>query len=199
MIEENRNLEKKSENKFLWLINSVISLSLIGTGIAVGGVGLVLTGVGTILVAKVILSEQRKDYLEDIFSYQTIGSYPVTHNLPSNNPSATTININGPLQGAAVVNGDLHYHPSESKKSLVDAAQEIQELLENLSQTYSQESEFPKEILAAEAIAQVEHNPPLKQRILDAVKSANLESLENLVDHPAASIFIAAVKGWAND
>ena len=81
-----------------------------------------------------------------------------------------------------------------NSQDLTQAAKDIQSLLSQLSQEYSSDSSA---LIGAKAIKQVEENPELKTRIIKAIKAGGAEALERLVDHPAVSIVVSAVKaGW---
>ena len=85
---------------------------------------------------------------------------------------------------------------SEQKQTLAEAAAEIQQLLEQLSQNYQTNTTTEKMALATEAIKRIESNPTLMQRILSALKSGGISALEQLLNHPAASFLINAFQDW---
>ncbi|BAZ47731.1 Miro domain protein [Nostoc sp. NIES-4103] len=76
-------------------------------------------------------------------------------------------------------------------QNLAQAAKDIKELLNQLSQEYSNTA-----IVGAKAIEEIDRNPTLKARIINALKEAGSEALDKAVDHPAVSIVIAAAKGF---
>ena len=88
------------------------------------------------------------------------------------------------------VAGDKNISHVTSSQNLTQAAKDIKELLEQLSQDYSSEA-----LVGAKAIEEVERNPTMKSRIINALKEGGTTAIEKLVEHPAASIVIAAVKG----
>jgi hypothetical protein len=63
--------------------------------------------------------------------------------------------------------------------------------LEKLFQEYSSNT-----IVGAKAIEEMEGNPTLKNRIVNALKEAGAAGLEKLIDRPAVSIVIAGAKGF---
>ncbi|MEO0535902.1 MAG: pentapeptide repeat-containing protein [Cyanobacteria bacterium P01_A01_bin.123] len=91
---------------------------------------------------------------------------------------------------AGNVEGDMNVYTPEQQKTLAEAAQEIQALLEQLSETY------PLTEVPAKAEAQIKSNPQLRGRIVGAIKSAGKKAVEKLVEHPAGAIVVAAVDGW---
>ncbi|MEH2105657.1 COR domain-containing protein [Nostoc sp.] len=78
-----------------------------------------------------------------------------------------------------------------NSQNLAQAAKDIKELLDQLSQEYSNTA-----IVGVKAVEEIEQKPKLKARILNALKEAGSEALEKAVDHPAVSIVIAATKGF---
>jgi internalin A len=88
------------------------------------------------------------------------------------------------------VGGDKNISNVYNSQNLAQAAKDIKELLDQLSQEYSSTA-----MVGAKAIEEVERNPTLKSRIINALKEGGTTALEKLVDHPAVSIVVAAVKG----
>ncbi|WP_191762143.1 hypothetical protein [Komarekiella delphini-convector] len=85
---------------------------------------------------------------------------------------------------------------SEQKQNLTEAAAEIQQLLEQLSQSYPTNTMSGKMALAKEAIQRIENNPPLMQKIISALSAEGTTALEQLLSHPAASFMVAAFDHW---
>jgi len=85
---------------------------------------------------------------------------------------------------------------SEQKPNLAEAAAEIQQLLEQLCQTNPTSSNKEKMIVVAEAVDQIESNPTLKTRIMNALKAGRVEVFKEAIDHPLVNIFLATVEGW---
>ncbi|MEA5627555.1 COR domain-containing protein [Nostoc sp. UHCC 0251] len=78
-----------------------------------------------------------------------------------------------------------------NSQNLAQAAKDIKELLNQLSQEYSSTA-----MVGVKAVEEIEQKPKLKARIINALKEAGSEALEKAVDHPAVSIVIAATKGF---
>ncbi|NJR61449.1 MAG: DUF2283 domain-containing protein [Cyanobacteria bacterium CRU_2_1] len=76
-------------------------------------------------------------------------------------------------------------------QSLIQAAKNIQALLEQLSADYPTDS--PR-VLGAKAIDQVEKDPQLKSRLLRGLKAGSFAALEKMIDHPVAKFFIEGAK-----
>ena len=77
--------------------------------------------------------------------------------------------------------------------TLAHAAKEIQDLLEQLSETYPTTTTKEQRTVAAEAIARIESNPTLRQRVINAAKGGALEALKQT---PVGKIVAAAIDGW---
>ncbi|MDZ7968922.1 MAG: COR domain-containing protein [Nostoc sp. DedSLP03] len=79
-----------------------------------------------------------------------------------------------------------------NSQNLAQAAKDIKELLDQLSQDYPNNTAM----VGAKAIEAIDSNPTLKKRVVNALKEAGSTALEKLVDHPAVSIVIAGAKGF---
>ncbi|MDJ0600259.1 MAG: pentapeptide repeat-containing protein, partial [Crocosphaera sp.] len=117
-----------------------------------------------------------------------------TRNYTEGNSSRTT-NIND--QGINV-EGDYYINP-ETRQNLAEAAGEIQELLDKLSETYPTNTTTGKIKIAGKALEKIENNPQLKQKLLSAIKAGSLAAMDSMLDHPAASFFIAAMEDLQNN
>ncbi|NER23151.1 MAG: hypothetical protein F6J96_21110 [Symploca sp. SIO1C2] len=82
------------------------------------------------------------------------------------------------------------------KQNLVEAAEEIQQLLEQLSKTYPAETTKQKMKLAGEAIDLIENNPTLTHKILSAIKAGGIQALEQTLNHPVASFIMGAIEDF---
>jgi hypothetical protein len=51
-------------------------------------------------------------------------------------------------------------------------------------------------VVAAKAIEEIENNPTLKQRAVNAIKEGGIAAFESAIAHPIASFMIDAIKGW---
>lgn len=93
--------------------------------------------------------------------------------------------------------GIQHNYAPEQKQNLVEAAKEIQELLDQLSQTYPPTTYAQKRAVVNQAIEQeIKHNPTFKARLRAALKAGGIEALKAIFNHPAVSIPIETIKGW---
>jgi hypothetical protein len=83
-----------------------------------------------------------------------------------------------------------------SQANCAETAAEIQQLLQLLGQTYLTNTPLEKLEVVAEAIKHIESNPPLKVRVVKALKVDGTEALRYLIAHPLVNILLAAVEGW---
>ena len=85
---------------------------------------------------------------------------------------------------------------SEENQTLVQAAAEIQTLLEKLGEMFPTKTTSDIMVVAAKAVEQIEHNPTFKQRTMNAAKEGGLAAFERAIDNPAGAFVINAVRGW---
>ena len=93
--------------------------------------------------------------------------------------------------------GIQHNYAPEQKQNLAEAAKEIQELLDQLSQTYPTTTESQKQAVANQAIARIKRdNPTTWQRLRSATEAALIEAFKEVLDNPFVNITVAAVEGY---
>jgi|GEM_PF-299795 uncharacterized protein YjbI with pentapeptide repeats len=102
------------------------------------------------------------------------------------------------LEGNARQQAKQYNYTTEQKQNLAEAAADIQQLLEQLSQTYPTTTQAEKIAVAAKAAEEIEQNPVLRLRVISALKAGGVEALKELVDHPLMNILLAALEGWQN-
>ncbi len=81
-----------------------------------------------------------------------------------------------------------------SRSKWSEVTEEIQKLLQDLTASYPTNTPLEKVIVVAAAIKQMEGNYPLKATIMNGVKEAGTEILNELVEHPLSKIFLAAIE-----
>jgi small GTP-binding protein len=82
------------------------------------------------------------------------------------------------------------------QKSLAEVAKEIQDLLDQLSQTYPTTKTAEKIEVVGKAIDIIEENPSFKSKIIKVLKAVGTESFKEAIDHPLANILMAGVEAW---
>jgi hypothetical protein len=86
----------------------------------------------------------------------------------------------------------VHYH----SQNLVQVAQDIQNLIAQLSQDYDSNTPLGQIQMSTKIIESIEANPTLKQRTFNAIKEGGATALEEAINHPVAKITIATLKGF---
>ena len=99
----------------------------------------------------------------------------------------------GEIKDGAKVGGVIN---EAEKQNLADAAQEIQQLLEQLSETYPTTTSREKNIVVGEAVDRIEGNPPLKAKVINALKAGGTEAFKEAIEHPLVNILVATIEGW---
>ncbi|GGA08029.1 hypothetical protein [Okeania sp. KiyG1] len=116
------------------------------------------------------------------------------------NPQNVTSNGNGniiaPIAGDHNTNNITQNNEfNESKeKSLKEAAQEIQELLEQLGKDYPTETLTQKRKVADEIIKKIDDNPTLKDKIISVIQAMGIEALMQLVEHPVVNVLKVGIE-----
>ena len=99
----------------------------------------------------------------------------------------------GEIQEGAKVAGVIN---EAEQKNLADAAKDIQQLLEQLSETYPTTTSREKNIVVGEAVDQIENNPTLKAKVINSLKAGGTEAFKEAIDHPLVNILVASIEGW---
>ncbi len=107
----------------------------------------------------------------------------------SQNIHGNATNIAANVEGNFIVN-----HPEA--KTLSEIAAEIQQLLEQLSQTYPTTTTIEKMSVATTAIQHIEKNSNLRQRVINALKTGGIQALEQMLNHPVSIFMITALDDW---
>jgi uncharacterized protein YuzE len=84
-----------------------------------------------------------------------------------------------------------HQATINGSQNLMQVANDIKALLDQLSQRYSNTA-----IVGAKAIEEIDRTPGLKQRLIAALQESGAVALEQGIDHPAVGIVIAGAKGF---
>jgi hypothetical protein len=84
----------------------------------------------------------------------------------------------------------------EQKQNLAEAAKEIQQLLKQLDQSYPTDTVAGQMQVAQEVMKEIEHNMPLGDRLLSALRAGGTEALKQTLNHPAATFVLALIDDW---
>jgi internalin A len=119
-----------------------------------------------------------------------------------NNPQFTT-NLQGSKIGnfANQVNDTaqqkaIQHNYAPEQQSLAEAAQEIQDLIEQLAKTYPTDTRAAKNGFADEIVKQIDTNPAITNRLLSATKAGGVAAIAQFLNHPAVSFIVAAIEDW---
>ncbi len=142
-----------------------------------------------------------------IMNTQQSKTQNVNQNIKENNGEANATGGNthkqtgkfaiGKMSGGSIENSKVaaEIHEGEAK-DLAKAAAEIQQLLEQLSQTYPTSTTKEKMTVVGEAVDIIENNPTLKTRIVNSLKAGGIEAFKEIIDHPLVNILMSAMEGW---
>lgn len=118
-------------------------------------------------------------------------------NMSSSQPNS---NFNAPVGqviiGTQTVAGDNICIQNNYSPNLSEAAKEIKELLDQLSEEYNPNTEKGQNLIKDEAVKVIKENPKLQERILKALKEGSVTALEEAINHPVAKILISTTKGF---
>jgi hypothetical protein len=99
--------------------------------------------------------------------------------------------------GTQTVAGDNIGIQNNYSPNLAQAAKEIKELLDQLSEEYNPNTEKGQNLIKDEAVKVIKENPKLQDRIFKALKEGSVTALEEAINHPVAKVVIATVKSFA--
>jgi len=100
------------------------------------------------------------------------------------------------LINAEKIAGTINEAP---QKDIAEAAAEIQQLLEQLSQTNPTTTTAEKLALVTEVTEKIEENSILKSKVVKALKAGGNEAFKEAIDHPLVNILLATIEGWKED
>ncbi|NEP20522.1 pentapeptide repeat-containing protein [Moorena sp. SIO3I6] len=117
----------------------------------------------------------------------------------ANNPNNNSNLVNNSTIGGGIAGRDnkgdvIHHHAPD--KNLAEAAAEIQQLLNQLSQTNSTSNEIEKLTVVARAAEEIKNKPILKAKVVNALKAGGVEAFKEAIDHPLVNILMATIEGW---
>jgi L-fucose mutarotase/ribose pyranase (RbsD/FucU family) len=86
------------------------------------------------------------------------------------------------------ISNSVNKMTTEEKKTLAEAAAEIQQLLDQLSQTYPTKTYVEKHAVATKAMKEIEQKPDVKGKVLKALKAGGVAALMELTNNPVVKI-----------
>ncbi|MBX9252527.1 hypothetical protein H1Q63_00735, partial [Desmonostoc muscorum CCALA 125] len=99
-------------------------------------------------------------------------------------------------QSGSNVTFNQNTSPPEQRHNLAEAAAEIQQLLNQLSQAYPTTTTSEKMRTVAMAVDKIERNPNFKAKVIGALKAGGTEAFKELIDNPLINILLASIEGW---
>jgi predicted transcriptional regulator len=99
----------------------------------------------------------------------------------------SAISTGGYVGGSISVNS-VNNITAEEKQTLADAAAEIQQLLEQLSQKYPTTTAAEKATVAAKTMEEIEKKPDTKGKIVKALKAGGAAALMEVTNNPVVRI-----------
>ena len=116
----------------------------------------------------------------------------MTENYTNNLQGATVANMANTVKDNARQQANQHIHLSEQKRTLAEAAKEIQQLIQQLEQTNPTATE-------AETIAYIndETKPSFKRRAISALQASGETAIDEFIlESKYLKVAKAAIKGW---
>ncbi|MEG5140014.1 MULTISPECIES: hypothetical protein [unclassified Microcoleus] len=86
------------------------------------------------------------------------------------------------------IGGTINNYSPEQRQTIAEAAKEIQQLLDQLSQTYPTTTVAEKSAVAAKAIEEIEKKPNVKEKVIKALKAGGVAALMELTNNPVVKI-----------
>ncbi|NES46258.1 MAG: hypothetical protein F6K20_34780, partial [Moorea sp. SIO2C4] len=101
----------------------------------------------------------------------------------------------GTANDSQIVSTQNNYATAQ-KQNLAEAAAEIQQLLNQLSQTKATTTEIEKLAIVAKVTQEIKSNPTLKAKVINALEAEGTEALKEAIDHPLVNILMPMIEGW---
>ncbi|QFS52804.1 NACHT domain-containing protein [Nostoc sphaeroides] len=114
----------------------------------------------------------------------------------SNNPNLNFSGSVGAVNLNSTVNGDQigTQHNYAQEQNLIEAFDEIQQIVNRITQNYPAPTEVEKQIIVAEAVEQVKQNPTLRKRLELGGKAFIFEALQKASDQWWVAPFVKAIE-----
>jgi uncharacterized protein YjbI with pentapeptide repeats len=82
------------------------------------------------------------------------------------------------------------------RRAVSEAAAKIEQLLQQLEQTYPTNTPLERQMVVTEVIEHIERHPALKARVVGALRGVSINALKELIDHPLVNVLLAALEGY---
>jgi shikimate kinase len=108
--------------------------------------------------------------------------------------------VTGVVAGDVSATGNSISNNSANQQVIEDAIQEIKILIDRLEKdSVSSNTTVGKMKVAAEFIEEIDRNPSIAGKILNAIKVGGIKAIEQALNHPAPSFVIGALEAWHKD
>lgn len=101
--------------------------------------------------------------------------------------------------GRDIIVSSLNSVTVEEERTLAEAAAEIQQLLDQLSQSYPTTTVAEKATVAAKAMEEIEKKPDTKGKIIKALKAGGVAALIELTNNPVVKILTPMLESLLED
>jgi len=129
------------------------------------------------------------------FNLNITNTFSPEQNMSNQQPSFGGDYVRGDKIGGDKVGRDKIGTQINNSPNLAQAAKEIKELLDQLSEEYNPNTEKGQNLIKDEAINAIKKDSTLQQKIVNALKEGSVTALEEAINHPIAKVIIATVKG----
>ncbi|HIK11083.1 MAG TPA: hypothetical protein IGS52_12570 [Oscillatoriaceae cyanobacterium M33_DOE_052] len=115
--------------------------------------------------------------------------------------SVKTSNVQNSVISTGNVVGNITntHSTSAQQKNLTEAAAEIQQLLAQLSQSYPTTTAKEKRDLAIKAIEEIDKNPDIKAKVINALRAGGTAALMELINNPVVRILTPMLDSLLED
>ena len=131
------------------------------------------------------------------FNVSITNTFKPEQNMSNSQPNSS---FNAPVGqviiGTQTVAGDNIGIQNNYSPNLSQAAKEIKELLDQLSEEDNPNTEKGQNLIKDEAVNAIKKDSTLQQKIVNALKEGSVTALEEAINHPVAKIVIATTKGF---
>lgn len=147
-------------------------------------------------------SSNSKAYFSEensIFNFYT--NITVSSQSESKNEDQNIVEQSGNF-GVGINKGEIKTHKIAGNlnevqaQTLTEVVAEIQQVVNQLSQTYPTTTTTEQMVVALEVIKQVESNPSWKQRVINTAKEGGLSVFEKALDNPIGTLITRTIKDW---
>jgi hypothetical protein len=106
-------------------------------------------------------------------------------------------NINAKQISVGKESQAIQYNTTDhDENNLFEVTKEIKNILTSLKSSYPTATTTEQMLVATRVVEQIESNPSLKQRVINAAREGGISALEKALDTPIGAFITGAIKGW---